>query len=162
MVKVHSSLTQIDLSTFSKRKKSETFFRLYFSNHSKLFCSEFFSERSYHQIQIQSKVTSQLPVPHCGLISPPSAINIQQIFSNLDFQFEFKFRSFFYSNSIVAHKLHFFQMSMWPACICPTLMPTWQSCLTSRLSIWAWTRTALSNQTTTGRVFHNSPLYTIY
>ena len=47
-----------------------------------------------------------------------------------------------------------FQMSMWPACIWPLLMPTWRSFPTSRQNIWVWTKTVHLNQTTTGTVQH--------
>lgn len=42
------------------------------------------------------------------------------------------------------------QMSMWPAYICPRLTHILQSWVTSRPSIWAWTRTGPSSQTTIG------------
>lgn len=52
----------------------------------------------------------------------------------------------------------FLQMSMWPVCIYQTLMPTWQSFLTSRPSTWASTRMAPSNLIITG-MFHLHSVY---
>lgn len=48
------------------------------------------------------------------------------------------------------------QMSMWPVCTYQTLMPTWQSFLTSRPSTWASTRMAHSNLIITGMFYPHS------
>lgn len=85
--------------------------------------------------------------PVCCALLPPCTLTLKlhdpakQKCYMLEWIFIHSFRQFVF----------FCQMSTWPVCTYQTLMPTWQSCLTSRPSTWASTRMAPSNLITTGR-----------